>query len=1114
MLLAPASAWAAAPPPGPAGDIRIAEAPGPRGDALRREWQQRYDAAGAAYQRGDAAEALRLQLALVAWVRTSIPPSSGDPILGLSLKNLGALQSVLGQTREALASSREAAALLRAVTASQPRWRAELAGALQNQARSHADLGEYRQALPIGQEAVALARTLVAGDAQGPLLLARTLIDLATVLDELGRLPEALAAGAEAVALLRRQAASQPDLTAELALALQNLGAHHTRLGEERQALAATREAVDLYRRLASVDPFERTTLAAALLNLGSNLSTVGRPQEALAPSLEAVALMRALARSNPLARLDLAESLNSLGVRQAEVGQLAESLRSAEEAVALLRDLAAAEPARREVLARALNSLGARLDALGRGEEALKAMEEAATLLDDPALRESSAQATQATVLANLGMLQMIEGQLPEAIATLVRAVDLHREGMQSRPTLLAGMAAALDNLGSAYARQQQWQEALTAANLAVQIRRDLAAANPGMRRDLPGVLNNLANRLRALGRDPEALSALQEALAIQRELSRTHGAALGDGLLAMNSADLQLRKGDQAAALALLEEMVSSDLLVLQRQLPLLPERRRQALVQNQGLRWQVPFSLAGQGDAGARLALLTRLNRQGLLQDIQRRQAQLARSSPLRALADQLTILSSQLANGALAPAQRQQLEARREQLEQELYRQLPDLQARLVQPAEVAPLLPADGRLVEFQRYRPHDPREDDWPRSFGPPRYLALVLRPDGHIAAIDLGPAVTIDSAVGRALRASAANLADAPDLWAVVGGLVLAPLRAELAGAGALFLSPDGELNRVPFAALPALAGPGRLLGETVQLRLLTSGRDLLRLQRPPRAGGAALVVADPSFDGGAPAAADPAATPPGRTGASRGGPGGQRRSATLSATARWQPLPGTAAEARQVAPLLQVAAAITGREATAARILQARAPWVMHIATHGFFAPDQAEAPTAAGRDSPPSGSRAGSSGPAAPEDPLLRSGLALAGANVPDANPTDDGYLTAAEVTGIDLDGTELVTLSACETGLGDLRSGEGVYGLQRALTVAGSRSTLLSLWKVDDAATAAFMVDFYQRLRSGAGRAEALAATQAAFRSHPNPLFRDLHVWGAFQLSGDWRPLPKR
>ena len=141
------------------------------------------------------------------------------------------------------------------------------------------------------------------------------------------------------------------------------------------------------------------------------------------------------------------------------------------------------------------------------------------------------------------------------------------------------------------------------------------------------------------------------------------------------------------------------------------------------------------------------------------------------------------------------------------------------------------------------------------------------------------------------------------------------------------------------------------------------------------------------------------------------------------------------------------------------------------------------------------------------------MLRSGLVFAGANQPAADPTDDGYLTAAEATGMDLEGTELVTLSACETGLGRVRRSEWVYGLQRALTVAGARSTLLSLWKVDDAATAAFMVEYYQRLRAGEGRMAALANTHAAFRKHSNPLYRDLYVWGAFQLTGDWRPIKR-
>ena len=104
----------------------------------------------------------------------------------------------------------------------------------------------------------------------------------------------------------------------------------------------------------------------------------------------------------------------------------------------------------------------------------------------------------------------------------------------------------------------------------------------------------------------------------------------------------------------------------------------------------------------------------------------------------------------------------------------------------------------------------------------------------------------------------------------------------------------------------------------------------------------------------------------------------------------------------------------------------------------------------------------------------------------------------------------EGTELVLISACESGLGDLQVGEEVYGLKRSIAVAGA-SSLLSLWKVDDSATAAFMESFYQRLKQGNGKADALAQMQREFRNHSIPMWREPYVWAAFQLSGDWGPV---
>ena len=139
---------------------------------------------------------------------------------------------------------------------------------------------------------------------------------------------------------------------------------------------------------------------------------------------------------------------------------------------------------------------------------------------------------------------------------------------------------------------------------------------------------------------------------------------------------------------------------------------------------------------------------------------------------------------------------------------------------------------------------------------------------------------------------------------------------------------------------------------------------------------------------------------------------------------------------------------------------------------------------------------------------ENPLLRSGLALAGANEywRDGN---GGILTAMETSGLYLWGTKLVVLSACDTGVGQIKNGDGVYGLRRALVLAGSESQVMSLWPVSDLATRALMVDFYQALRRGEGRSEALRNAQLNLlrdpkRSHPA-------YWASFIQSGRWASL---
>ena len=155
-----------------------------------------------------------------------------------------------------------------------------------------------------------------------------------------------------------------------------------------------------------------------------------------------------------------------------------------------------------------------------------------------------------------------------------------------------------------------------------------------------------------------------------------------------------------------------------------------------------------------------------------------------------------------------------------------------------------------------------------------------------------------------------------------------------------------------------------------------------------------------------------------------------------------------------------------------------------ILHFATHGFFAPEQFRSAIAA---KSADGWRQPNREPGG-YNPELLSGLVLAGANRPADPERDDGILTALEVSELDLHGVELATLSACETGLGQAAGGEGLLGLQRAFQMAGTRTVVASLWKVNDDAARVLMVDFYENLwnRPGLSRIEALRKQLAMLR----------------------------
>jgi CHAT domain-containing protein len=441
----------------------------------------------------------------------------------------------------------------------------------------------------------------------------------------------------------------------------------------------------------------------------------------------------------------------------------------------------------------------------------------------------------------------------------------------------------------------------------------------------------------------------------------------------------------------------------------------------------------------------------------------------------------------------------LEARKERLEADLSAHSGAFraQAQPVTLEAVQAALPDEAALIEFAVFRPFDPKVDG-NEAYGPAHYAAYIVRKQGVPQGEDLGPAAAIDASI-EALRQALRDPRD-PNVKAkarTVDQQLMQPVRKAMGDATRVLISPDGNVHLVPFEAL--VDEQGRFLIERYVIGYLTSGRDLLRMQVPRVSRSEPVIVADPLFGepGGNPtpqktttqATGQTAARTARQTAASRRA---QRRGVIAGDDLNnmyFAPLSGTAGEAQAIKALFPKSTLLLGSEASKARLAHVDAPAMLHIASHGFFLDE------AAGRI----------------ENPLLRSGLALAGANR-SHDLRDDGILTALEASSLNLWGTKLVTLSACDTGVGEVRNGEGVYGLRRAFVLAGAETLVTSLWPISDYIAREMMTTYYTGLRAGLGRGEALRQAKLAMlarkgRQHP-------FYWASFVQSGEWASLDGR
>ena len=327
------------------------------------------------------------------------------------------------------------------------------------------------------------------------------------------------------------------------------------------------------------------------------------------------------------------------------------------------------------------------------------------------------------------------------------------------------------------------------------------------------------------------------------------------------------------------------------------------------------------------------------------------------------------------------------------------------------------------------------------------------------------------------------------------------------------VIVSPDGELNFLSFATL--LDPEKGFVAEKYLIQYVTSGRDLLR-EPQPTLSKQVIVMANPKFDRDIQlASGDP---PSEDSGVLRGAE--KRDIEDLS----FEELGGTEKESAQL--LLKFghwgwqARSLSGSDVNKRALLDLHSPYILHLATHGFFEPEDSSSEANQNEFQSP-GIRSDLTKSRFFKNPMHRSGLALAGANTTiaawkrgEAPPIEeDGILTAEDVSTLDLKGTWLVTLSACDTGSGEARAGEGVMGLRRGFVEAGAQNLLMSLWPISDEFTVQIMSDFYDGAHQSGNAPEALAKVQRDWLvklRKEQGLARAVNLAGPFIISSQGRP----
>lgn len=745
------------------------------------------------------------------------------------------------------------------------------------------------------------------------------------------------------------------------------------------------------------------------------------------------------------------------------------------------------------------------------------------------------------AVALVELATVYREQGAPAEALPLLERALAIREERLgMNHPDVMRTLADLADTL----IQTGQASRAGLVADRALAIMKGLDTPDAP---DLAVVLAVCANVESARGDAGRAADYYERAIAIRiRSLGADHPAVADAEIGLARALAMQGRLGD-AFGTAVGAERIAREHLRLM--LTSLPERQALTYAYARPNGKNLILSLAGTTPESTSVSLDTAIRSRALVLDqmAARRASLQGAPGDLRFWHESVVSSQQRLANllvrgpGPLTAAQYIDVLARARQ-ERDLAEQefavrnaefkLDRTRANLGLD-DIVQALPNDAALVSIFRYeRTSFPAAGTSPTILkASPRaeYVAYVIGRDRSVQLVRLGLAAAIDKLVRSwrdavVLEAQSSQAADGKPQSSRLPGNSLReqiwdPLQQYLAGASRVFVVPDGLIALVPFAALPS-GKTNYVLEAGPLIHYLSTERDLVMADDPHAAPtNGMLAVGGPAFNTWPTTNADGAR--PTERSSTESATRGLEIACPSFETMSFRPLRGTLEEVKDIAGrwnsrvsanglTASVLIGVGADEASFKRMAPGRK--VLHMATHGFFV---SESCVAGGDESRSVGGLVKSRRrPQTADNPLLLSGLALAGANRRQnvKSGQEDGILTAEEVAAMNLSGTEWAVLSACDTGLGEVRAGEGVFGLRRAFQVAGVRTVIMSLWSVADRSTVDWMRALYEgRLQKNLDTAEAVreASLTVLHQRRAKGLSTHPFYWAGFVASGDWR-----